>query len=216
MLEKLKSEFPTLVISHILWHTAKSAKTFKIVHTYTYPIQSLIYIRGWEFAHQFFEQTAHFLGSKEQKSDSLVKRGESNRSRCSLPWATWANSSWSLFYKNVKNRRKIRFLSELLIFLEQFARITSKSLTLLFFKEIESNLLTVTLFKRAMIAICSLTLFFKLGRDRFAHGRSFFKERRERSLTVALFKRLKRAKKQRLNERILNPDMYICICTRVE
>ena len=42
-------------------------------------ITSANYIQSWEFAHRFFERFAHFLGVKERKSDSLVKRAKRSR-----------------------------------------------------------------------------------------------------------------------------------------
>ena len=51
--------------------------------------------QGWEFAHWFFEQFAHFLWVKEQ----FTGEKEHFSPVALLSWATWANRSWSLFCK---------------------------------------------------------------------------------------------------------------------
>ena len=48
-------------------------------HIGLHSITSAKYIQGWEFSHQFFERLARFLGVKERKSDSLMKRAKRSR-----------------------------------------------------------------------------------------------------------------------------------------
>ena len=75
--------------------------------------------------------------------------------------------------KSVKNMPKIDFFSELLIFLEQFVRIMSKSLT-------------SPQFLKKSRAIRSQLLFCKERREQFSHSQSFLKSDESKSLTVAL------------------------------
>ena len=91
-----------------------------------------------------------------------------NRSHCSLKKSNRAKSNGSILLlgtkrgKAVKNIQKIRiYSSELLVFWEQFAWITSKSLMSLSLKE---------------------------WRERLSHGRSFVKRDKSKSLTQLLFK----------------------------
>ena len=71
-----------------------------------------------------------------------------------------------------KHMKKTFFSSKSLVFWKWFARIKSKSLTLLFLKEIESDSLTVTHIKQQWV--------------RFAYGCSFIKSDESLLLTVAL------------------------------
>ena len=71
--------------------------------------------------------------------------------------------------KSVKNMPKIDFFSELLIFLEQFVRIMSKSLT-------------SPQFLKKSRAIRSQLLFCKEQREQFSHSRSFLKSDESESL----------------------------------
>ena len=66
-------------------------------------------------------------------------------------------------------------LRKLLVFLEQFERITSEPLSSLFFKEIDSNLLTGALLERDSLMVGHI----KEQRERFSHV-FILKERRKR------------------------------------
>ena len=77
-----------------------------------------------------------FLLNNERKSfPSLVKKEKLSKYR--RKWFTLGHKKREKPWKTVKKYQKYVFC-ESLVFWEQFPRITSKSLTLLFFKEIES------------------------------------------------------------------------------
>ena len=79
--------------------------------------------------------------------------------------------------KAVKNLQKIHFFpSESLV----FSRITSKSLTSLFFKEIKCNSLTVALFERSTRAISSGCSFLKRVTRSKRSQSLFFEDQQER------------------------------------
>ena len=129
---------------------------------------------GLEIALCFFMPIARFLSAKERKSNIAIHF---------FPIALEKNSDESdpilgiKMGKAVKNlwkhgKKKLIFFKRITSFWEQFARITSESMMLLFFNKIESDLLTFA--------------FLKERRERLAHSRSFLKSNKSESLTVAI------------------------------
>ena len=91
-------------------------------------------------------------------------------------WKSEGSDSLLGLKKGEKHMKNMFFLlRKLLVFLEQFERITSEPLSSLFFKEIDSNLLTGALLERDSLMVGHI----KEQRERFSHV-FILKERRKR------------------------------------
>ena len=70
-------------------------RTNKLCVNYVYYCLMMPFAQGWEFAHQFFKRLVRFLWAKEW----FACEKEQRASVALLSWATWANRSQLLFWK---------------------------------------------------------------------------------------------------------------------